>query len=119
MIDRLLAHRLVRAQRDHDVESRRHRTDLREDTFEKLPPRVKWSGRMSRISSGPSSPEQSGAPLIGVLTMIPEPGRSSTYPSTSKAISASRMDGRETPNRSASSRSAGRRLPGGNPPAAI
>ena len=35
MADRVLVHRLVGAQRDHDVEDRRLRTDLREDTFEK------------------------------------------------------------------------------------
>ena len=75
--------------------------------------------RTRRTSSAPSSPEQSGDPPFGVVIMIPEPGRTSTYPSTSKAISASRMEGRETPNCFASSRSAGRRLPVENSPAAI
>src|SRR5437870_5189570 len=42
---------------------------------------------------------------------MPEPMRTSTRPSTSSAISASRTDGRETPSCSARSRSGGKRVP--------
>ena len=44
---------------------------------------------------------------------MPEPIRTSTMPSTSSAISASRTDGRDTPSWRARSRSGGSRAPGG------
>ena len=50
---------------------------------------------------------------------MPEPMRTSTQPSTSSAISASRTDGRLTPSWRARSRSAGSRLPAANSPAVI
>src|SRR5437867_8190870 len=50
---------------------------------------------------------------------MPEPPRTSTRPSTSSAISASRTEGRETPSFAARSRSVGSRVPTGNSPALI
>ena len=50
---------------------------------------------------------------------MPEPMRTSTRPSTSSAISASRTDGRDTPSCFARSRSGGSRAPGGNSPERI
>ena len=47
---------------------------------------------------------------------MPEPMRTSTRPSTSSAISASRTDGRDTPSCLARSRSGGRRAPAPNSP---
>ena len=50
---------------------------------------------------------------------MPEPMRTSTRPSTSSAISASRTDGRDTPSCFARSRSGGSRAPAENSPDAI
>jgi len=47
---------------------------------------------------------------------MPDPIRTSTSPSTSSAISASRTDGRDTPSSRARSRSGGNRAPGANSP---
>ena len=47
---------------------------------------------------------------------MPDPMRTSTRPSTSSAISASRTDGLETPSCLARSRSGGSRAPAGNSP---
>jgi hypothetical protein len=50
---------------------------------------------------------------------MPEPMRTSTSPSTSSAMSASRTDGRDTPSCFARSRSGGRRAPAENSPERI
>ncbi len=54
-----------------------------------------------------------------LCTYTPDPMRTSTQPSTSSAINASRTDGRDTPSFSARSRSGGKRAPTGNSPASI
>ena len=75
--------------------------------------------RARSSSSGPHSLAGTCAQCVLPLrasTYTPEPVRTSTQPSTSRAIRASRTEGRLTPSCLARSRSAGKRLPAVNSP---
>ncbi len=71
------------------------------------------SGSISTIENGATFASGAGAgsgtaAASGWRTFTPSPTRTLTSPFTSSAISASRTDVRDTPKRSASSRSGGR-----------
>ncbi len=92
--------------------SRSSDTLARGATTAAISPSTSWRAR--KISNSPNTPGSTLRALAGASrasTCTPEPLRTSTRPSTSSAISASRTDGRDTPNCSARSRSAGRRVP--------
>ena len=76
------------------------------------------SSRAARRSKGPG-PSSGVAGVPVPLTKIPVPTRTSTRPSISSARMASRTEVRETPSRTASSRSGGSREPTGNSPLSI
>jgi hypothetical protein len=63
--------------------------------------------------------ELEGAGSFAATTKMPVPTRTSTSPLISSEMMASRTDVRDTPSETASSRSAGSRVPGGNSPRAM